>query len=1020
MPFSAKNMQPLSMNLIKIWILILKLLLLHTILVVGFEAGNETDRLALLDFKAKITKDPLGIMSSWNESIHFCQWHGVTCGTQPERVTELNLQSSKLEGSISPSIGNLSFLYALNLQNNSFGHQIPSEFGNLGQLQVLRLHNNSITGKIPANISSCLNLVRINLSHNKLGGNVPAEIGLFSKLQVLILDGNELTGLPLSLGNLSSLSSLGVSYNHLSGTIPESLGRLKNLWFIGLGYNRLSGTIPATIFNQSSVEELHASYNDLQGILPWNLGITLPNLQTLAIGYNRYRGAFPFSLANASNLVNIIIPRNEFTGKLPALGKMPRLHKLVMSLNHLGNGEADDSNFLSSLINATSLTELSLDVNNISGVLPKSIGNFSTSLWKLVLAENRIFGSIPTGLGNLIRLETVNMWGNQFTGNIPNDIGDLHELKVLNMFDNKFVGNIPSSFGNLSVLINLNLGKNNLQGSIPSSIGNCQKLVRLELAQNKLTGVLPKEVIGVSMLAVFNLSHNNLTGSLPTEVGNLINLEKLDVSENMLSGQIPSTLDKCVRMEALHMQGNFFLGTIPSVLDSLRGIQSIDLSRNNFSGEIPTYLAEFKFLQNLNLSFNGFEGSLPTQGVFKNASAISVIGNNKLCGGVPELNLPACNFKGSTKNKLSLAEKILISMVPAGLVGISVCFLLFYWFRKRRIKPSFISQESSLMKVSYQSLLEATDGFSSINLIGSGGFGSVYKGILDGTVIAVKVLDLVHPGASKSFKAECEALRNIRHRNLVKVLTACSGVDFVGNEFKALVYEFMVNGSLEDWLHPKEESRKLDFLHRLDIAIDVACAVDYLHNGCQTPIVHCDLKPSNVLLDGDMTAHVGDFGLARFILQAKNNLYRDQTSSISIRGSIGYAAPEYGMGSEASTYGDVYSYGILLLEMFTGKRPIDDMFKGNLNLHNFAKMAFPKTVGEIADPLLLEQDGEGETSKNNHNYNHFSSQMIQEGLVSIFRIGVMCSVESPRERLDMGDVVEELILIRNSLLGAGG
>ncbi|GFS37765.1 leucine-rich repeat protein kinase family protein [Actinidia rufa] len=923
-------MQPLSMNLIKIWILILKLLLLHTILVVGFEAGNETDRLALLDFKAKITKDPLGIMSSWNESIHFCQWHGVTCGTQPERVTELNLQSSKLEGSISPSIGNLSFLYALNLQNNSFGHQIPSEFGNLGQLQVLRLHNNSITGKIPANISSCSNLVRINLSHNKLGGNVPAEIGLFSKLQVLILDGNELTGLPLSLGNLSSLSSLGVSYNDLSGTIPESLGRLKNLWFIGLGYNRLSGTIPATIFNQSSVEELHASYNDLQGILPWNLGITLPNLQTLAIGYNRYRGAFPFSLANASNLVNIIIPGNEFTGKLPALGKMPRLHKLVMSLNHLGSGEADDSNFLSSLINATSLTELSLDVNNISGVLPKSIGNFSISLWKLVLAENRIFGSIPTGLGNLIRLETVNMWGNQFTGNIPNDIGDLHELKVLNMSDNKFVGNIPSSFGNLSVLINLNLGKNNLQGSIPSSIGNCQKLVRLELAQNKLTGVLPKEVIGVSTLAVFNLSHNNLTGPLPTEVGNLINLEKLDVSENMLSGQIPSTLDKCVRMEALHMQGNFFWGTIPSFLDSLRGIQSIDLSRNNFSGEIPTYLAEFKFLQNLNLSFNGFEGSLPTQGVFKNASAISVIGNNKLCGGVPELNLPACNFKGSTENKLSLSEKILISMVPAGLVGISVCFLLFCWFRKRRIKPSFISQESSLMKVSYQSLLEATDGFSSINLIGSGGFGSVYKGILDGTVIAVKVLDLVHPGASKSFKAECEALRNIRHRNLVK-----------------------------DWLHPKEESRKLDFLQRLDIAIDVACAVDYLHNGCQTPIVHCDLKPSNVLLDGDMSAHVGDFGLARFILQAKNYLYRDQTSSISIRGSIGYAAPEYGMGSEASTYGDVYSYGILLLEMFTGKRPTDDMFKGDLNLHNFAEIAFPETVGEIADPLLLEKDGEG-------------------------------------------------------------
>ncbi|KAK9233547.1 hypothetical protein WN943_023797 [Citrus x changshan-huyou] len=171
---------------------------------------------------------------------------------------------------------------------------------------------------------------------------------------------------------------------------------------------------------------------------------------------------------------------------------------------------------------------------------------------------------------------------------------------------------------------------------------------------------------------------------------------------------------------------------------------------------------------------------------------------------------------------------------------------------------------NSLLNLSYQNLYNATSGFSSVNLIGEGGFGYVYKGILDEgkTIIAVKVFHLLHHGAFKSFIAECNALRNIRHRNLVKVLTACSGVDYQGNNFKALVYELMPIGT------------------------------------------HCDLKPNNVLLDADLTAHLGDFGLARFLPSTHK-----KTSTIGIKGSIGYIAP----GSEVSAYGDVYSYGILLL-----------------------------------------------------------------------------------------------------------
>ena len=345
------------------------------------------------------------------------------------------------------------------------------------------------------------------------------------------------------------------------------------------------------------------------------------------------------------------------------------------------------------------------------------------------------------------------------------------------------------------------------------------------------------------------------------------------------------------------MDANNFQGIIPPSLSSLTGIQLLDLSRNNLSGKIPDYL-EGLDLHYLNLSFNDFDGEVPREGVFKNTSAIFIDGNDKLCGGIPELRLPRCNNERSKKRKLTFTLKLSISII-SGIAGLSflLCFLFFYWSKSTKNESSLNSPEKSVLKASYQLLFNATDRFSSANMIGAGSFGSVYKGILDQceTIIAVKVLNLSRRGASKSFIAECKALRNIRHRNLVKVLSACSGVDYQGNDFKALVYEFMVNGSLEKWLHPSpsddEIPEKLNFLQRLNVAIDVACALDYLHHGCHTPIIHCDLKPSNVLLDNEMIARVGDFGLAKFIQEATRNSTTNQESSVGIRGSIGYTAP---------------------------------------------------------------------------------------------------------------------------------
>ncbi|CAL5079200.1 unnamed protein product [Urochloa decumbens] len=1006
--------------------------------------GHGGDAAALVAFKEKISSHS-GVLDSWNQSTSYCNWEGVTCSKRHQwRVVALELSSQGLEGTISPAIGNLTFLRSLNLSANTIQGEIPPTIGSLRRLRLIDLSTNMLTGVIPSNISRCISLRVLDIDNNTgVHGSIPAEIGNLPSLTYLVLASNSLTGtIPSSLGNLSRLTVLSLTNNYLEGSIPAGIGNNPYLGYLQLSANNLSGLLPPSLCNLSSLYYFFVAHNELHGRLPAKLG---ENIQDFGIGKNRFSGPLPLSLTNLSSLQGLYAELNDLSGTVPSeLGKLQNLEIFVLDDNNFEANNKQEWGFITSLTNCSRLNILTIGWNRFAGKLPSSLANLSTNLQWLRTPMNNISGAIPSEIGNLAGLQTLDFRDNRLSGPIPESIGKLTQLSELYLDSNNISGLMPSYIANLTSLSILSTLGNSLEGQIPPSIGNLSQLSTLDLSSNKLTGVIPKEIMELPSISIYlNLSYNLLEGLLPLQVGNLVNLKQLSISGNKLSGEIPDTIGNCRVMEILLMDDNSFHGsipdtfknmagltvlnltknklngTIPGNLGSLTNLQELYLAHNNFSGSIPELLGNSTSLLHLDLSFNNLQGDVPEAGVFRNITGLSIVGNNALCGGIPQLHLPKC----PRKSKKGMRKSLRIAIPTAGCLLLLI-FLIWAGFLntkfktapKKEIPPQFIETEIPI--VPYNDILKGTDGFSEANILGKGRYGTVYRGTLQNQtfVVAVKVFNVQQSGSYKSFQAECEALRRVRHRCLVKIITCCSSINHQGQDFRALVFEFMANGSLDRWIHSsiigQNGQGALHLSQRLDIAVDIVDALDYLHNGCQPPVIHCDLKPSNILLNQDMRARVGDFGIARVLDESTSKHPMNSNSSIGIRGSIGYIAPEYGDGLAVSTYGDVYSLGITLIEMFTGRSPTDDMFRDGMSLHYFAESALPDKVMEIADSDIWLHDGANKRNGAQH------ITKTKECLSSIIKLGVLCSKKLPIERMSVNDAAAEMHAIRDAYISS--
>eukprot|EP00271_Cylindrocystis_brebissonii_P020360 TRINITY_DN6704_c0_g2_i2.p1 TRINITY_DN6704_c0_g2~~TRINITY_DN6704_c0_g2_i2.p1 ORF type:complete len:1285 (+),score=190.67 TRINITY_DN6704_c0_g2_i2:164-4018(+) len=954
----------------------------------------------------------------------------------------LDLTDNFLVGSLPFELGNLVNLVVLNLGLNNFTGEIPSSLQKLSKLQLLTLGPGyALSGSIPTWLPEMPTLVRLHLGGNNFSGSIPETFGSFLGTHLFLFD-NALTGsIPESMGNMRNVTQLVLSKNPLTGTLPKSFHRLnRTLSRLEISNTLVSGPIPeewgglfskADIFSYHSyyfdittaINSLTLSQNRLNGSIPDALG-NLQGLALLDLSGNDFSGPIPSSFANFDLINTLFLEQNALSGEIPDIFYLSNasLSGVDLSFNNLSGpippslAASKSLIFLSlssnqltgpvpkGLPSVSSLSYLDLSDNLLSGKFPSSLSTGITTFWiynnnfsgplpstlvecdqlaSIDISENQFTGVLSSALLSFPNLTSINVAGNKLSGQIPTPSGaQISSLAYLNFSRNSLEGRLTSSFSGLTSLNFLDVSSNKLNSTLPSSLGTLTGLQTLDLSNNRFSGALPSSLSNLSRLEILRAGANNFTSGIPSVLANVTSLQSLNLSSNQFSSSIPAVLGSLQKLTLLDLSHNSLNGPIPGDLGNLSHLLSLDLSYNQLTGDIPVLLASLAALQTLNLSDNYLTGVIPA-GNLSRFNSSSFLQNTGLCGSPLSSCAPPPAGPVSPSSSLSTGAIAGISAGAAAclVIVLFMACLVCYW-RSHGGEDQDDGEMFIFGKLdsplTLRIILESTENFSPSKVLGEGGFGSVYKVTLkDGTNLAVKRLNEGSSQGLLELRTEMDVLGKVKHKNVVVLVGA-----YIGSRESLLVYEFLPYGDLEGHLYENKKNMFNDWPIRLNAIIGSARGMKYLHHDMEISIIHRDLKPANILFTHDMQPKVADFGLAKKIdMEVQEHL------STTVSGTIGYLAPEYATSGHLTTKSDVFAFGIVMLQVLTGKRPGEDSL-GDMGLAKWVHTTWKKQgLKAVTDPRVAVTEEE------------------EAQVIGTLRLGLMCTSKVPNNRPTMDEVV---------------
>ncbi|EYU20745.1 hypothetical protein MIMGU_mgv1a001276mg [Erythranthe guttata] len=778
--------------------------------------------------------------------------------------------------------------------------------------------------------------------------------------------------------NNSMVESLDLSNHALQGNNITLISQLKSLnlielEFLDLSFNNFGGSIPVELSKLENLRALNLSNNFLMGVIPDELDQGFKNLQDLQLFTNRLNGSIPLWVGNLTNLRVFTAYENDLTGFIPdKLGSLTELKLLNLHSNQL-EGSIPESIFAMEKLESLVLTQ-----NRLTGYIPRSIGKCK-SLSSIRIGNNNLIGGIPKEIGNISSLTYFEANNNNLSGEIVMEFSKCPNLTLLNLASNGFSGTVPFEFGLLSNLQELIVSGNILFGEIPTSILKGKNLSKLDLSNNRFNGTIPQSICNTSRLQFLLLSHNAIRGQIPHEIGNCTKLLELQLDGNYLTGNIPPEIGKLDKLVSLDVSNNQLSGNIPVALKGMLSLIEVDFSNNRFNGPIPSFIP------------------------FQKSPNSSFLRNKGLCGEPLSVSCGVFSNSGGNSYHHKVSYRVVLAVIGSGLAvfaSVTVVVLLFM-MRERQEKAAAkdagdkedisdspvilagnVFVENLSQAVDFEAVAKAT--MKESNKLSVGTFSIIYKADMpSGMVLSVRKLrsmdKTVLNHRSKMIR-EVEKLSKLCHENLMRPIGFVLFEDIV-----LLLHHYFPNGTLSRFLHDDSTKKQDQWPSRLAIAVGVAEGLAFLHS---VAIIHLDISSGNVVLDSDFKPLVGEVEISKLLDPSRG------TASISaVAGSFGYIPPEYAYTMQVTAPGNVYSYGVVLLEILTSQLPVDEAFGEGIDLVKWVHTAPMR--GETPEQIL---DARLSTV----------SFAWRKEMLAALKIALLCTDSTPAKRPKMKTVVEML------------